>query len=48
MCPSGIFSAQGSPAQNPSAARNSADSPRYSLTKNVPTMAVRPEIPAAT
>src|SRR5512145_147753 len=46
-CPSGIFSAHGIPAQNPSAARNSAERPRYSLTKKVPTMPVRPEIPAA-
>ena len=44
-CPSGIFSAQGSPAQNASPARNAADSPRYSLTKNVPTMPVMVEIP---
>ena len=48
MCPSGIFSAHGIPAQKPSAARNSAERPRYSLTKNVPTMPVSPEIPAAT
>ncbi len=46
--PSGIFSAHGRPAQKPSAARNSADSPRYSLTKKVPTIAVSPEMPAAT
>ena len=45
--PSGIFSAQGSVAQKPRAARNWADKLKYSLTKNVPTMAVRPEIPAA-
>ena len=46
-CPTGIFSAHGRPAQKPSAARNSAESPRYSLTKNVPTIPVRPEMPAA-
>jgi len=45
--PSGIFSAHGIPAQKPSAARNSADRPRYSFTKKVPTMPVRPEMPAA-
>jgi hypothetical protein len=45
--PSGIFNAHGSPAQKPSAARNSAERPRYSLTKKVPTMPVRPETPAA-
>ena len=45
--PSGIFSTQGMPAQKPSIARNSADSPRYSLMKKVPTMAVSPEMPAA-
>ena len=48
MCPSGIFSAHGIPAQKPSAARNSAERPRCSLTKKVPTMPVSPEIPAAT
>ena len=47
-CPTGIFSAQGIPAQKPSAARNSAESPRYSLTKKVPTIPVSPETPAAT
>ncbi len=46
-CPSGILSAHGIPAQKPSAARNSADRPRYSFTKKVPTMPVRPEMPAA-
>ena len=39
--PSGIFNAQGSPAQKVRAARNAAESLRYSLTKNVPTMPVR-------
>ena len=47
-CPSGTFRAQGKPAQKPRAARNSADSPNRSLTKNVPTIAVSPEMPAAT
>ena len=47
MWPSGIFSAQGIPAQNASPARKAAERPRYSLMKKVPTMAVSPEIPAA-
>ena len=47
-CPIGIFSAHGMPAQNSSAARNSGESStRYSLTKKVPTIAVRPETPYA-
>jgi hypothetical protein len=46
-CPSGIFSAQGSPAQNTSPASVAAEKSRYSLTKNVPTMPVTVEKPKA-
>jgi hypothetical protein len=35
-CPSGIFKAQGIPAQKPRAARKAADKPRDSLTKKGP------------
>ena len=46
--PTGIFSAHGIPAQKPSDASSAADSPRCSLTKNVPTTPVSPDTPAAT
>ena len=46
--PTGIFSAHGMPAQKSSTARNAGEiSSRYSLTKKVPTMPVRPETPYA-
>jgi hypothetical protein len=45
--PSGIFSAQGIPTQKLKPARKAAESSRYSLTKNVPTIAVSPDTPAA-
>ncbi len=45
--PIGIFSTQGNPAQKLRPARKAADRPNCSLTKKVPTTAVRPETPAA-
>ena len=46
-CPNGIFNTQGSPAQKPNPARNTADKSKYSYTKKRPTIFVMPDTPAA-